>query len=238
MAGSVKCIVIDDDPDVSDYVVEMIKDTPFLNLAGAYSDSLKAMDVIGSGAIKLIFLDINLPGIDGMSFAKSLYAEYGKSMPRIIFISGSGNYALEGYKVDAVDYLLKPFSYEVFFKAVLKAKNIIQASNSSTAPESIYLKVEHDLVRVSFADVLYFESMKDYVKVCKVDGTMVIALSTLKAIEEKLPADRFMRIHRSFIIALNQIDSIQHNTISIGKAAIPVTDQYKLQFRSYMDRLV
>jgi DNA-binding LytR/AlgR family response regulator len=237
MAENLKCIIIDDDPDIREYVAEMIKDTPFLEFFGAYSNPPQAIEILGSGTIEVIFLDINLPGIDGMTFAKTLYAEYGKHMPRIIFISGSGDYALEGYKVDAVDYLLKPFTYDEFFKAVLKANNIIRTVNNSTQ-EFIYLKVEHQLVRVFFTDILYLESMKDYVKVFKTDGSIIIALSTMKAIEEKVPREKFMRVHRSFIVALDKIDSIQHNTVKIGKAIIPVTDQYKTQFKAHTDRLV
>lgn len=230
--------MIDDDPEIAEYVSEMIRETSFLELLDVYSNPGRAMEILGSGAVDLIILDINMPGIDGMSFAKTLYSEYGKAMPRIIFISGSGDYALEGYKVDAVDYLLKPFSYESFFKAVLKARNSIKPESEAQQADSIFLKVEHELVRIPFSDVLYMESMKDYIKVFTTDGRVVVALSTMKAMEEKLPAFKFMRIHRSFIVALDKIDSVHNLTVKIAKAAIPVTDQYKEQFKIYLDKLL
>ncbi|RZM08915.1 MAG: response regulator transcription factor [Pedobacter sp.] len=238
MNEKIKCIVIDDDEEVSGYVSEMIRETPVLDFLGAFTSPAKAMEILESGLVELIFLDINMPGIDGMSFAKSLQSELGKAMPRIIFISGSGDYAVEGYKVNAVDYLLKPFTYEIFFRSVMKAKGLVKAGKNAPSPDSIFVKVEHELVRLPFSEVLYMESMKDYVNVFKTDGTVVTALSTLKAMEEKMPEDKFMRIHRSFIIALDKISSIQFNTVKIGKVVIPVTDQYKAQFKSYMDKLL
>ena len=181
----------------------------------------------------LIILDINLPGIDGMSFAKTLYEQYGKNMPRIIFISGSGDHAHEGYKIDAIDYLLKPFTYEDFFKAAFKAKNYTSATVTKTEAEDfVFLKVEHELIRVPFNEILYGESQKDYIKVFTRDGKMITALSTMKAMEDILPQDRFMRIHRSFIVALDKIEAIQHFTVKIGKTIIPVTDQYRQQFKA------
>ncbi|RZM17831.1 MAG: response regulator transcription factor [Pedobacter sp.] len=238
MSEKIACIVIDDDQEVSDYIIEMIKETPALDFLGAYSSPANAMEILGGGSVELIFLDINMPGIDGMSFAKSLQAEFGKAMPRIIFISGSGDYALEGYKVDAIDYLLKPFTYESFFRAVLKAKGLLKTGTNLQHPDSMFVKVAHELVRVPFSEILYVESMKDYVKVFKTDGTVVTALSTMKAMEEKLPLDKFMRLHRSFIIALDKIASIQQNSVKIGNVVIPVTDQYRTQFKAYMDKLL
>lgn len=234
MSTKLNCIVIDDDPEVSSYVSDFVRETAFLHLVSAHSSPAEAIDVLGSSAIDLIILDINLPGIDGMSFAKTLYEQYGKNMPRIIFISGSGDHASEGYKVDAIDYLLKPFTYEDFFKAAFKAKNFIAPKvQKSGAEDFVFLKVEHELIRVPFNEILYGESQKDYIKVFTRDGKTITALSTMKAMEDILPQDRFMRIHRSFIVALDKIDSIQNLTVKIGKTVIPVTNQYRQQFRSH-----
>lgn len=234
MRNKLNCIVIDDDPEVSSYVSEFVRETSFLHLVSVHSSPAEAIDVLGSEGINLIILDINLPGIDGMSFAKTLYDQYGKDMPRIIFISGSGDYASQGYKVDAIDYLLKPFTYEDFFKAAFKAKNYsLPTAQKSEAEESIFLKVEHELIRVDVNEILYGESQKDYINVFIKGGKMIKALSTMKTMENILPSDRFMRIHRSFIVALDKIDAIQHNTVKIGKAVIPVTDQYRQQFKSH-----
>ncbi|KQM73041.1 hypothetical protein ASE74_21270 [Pedobacter sp. Leaf216] len=234
MTNKLNCIVIDDDPEVSSYVSEFVRETSFLHLVSVHGSPAQAIDVLGNSDIDLIILDINLPGIDGMSFAKTLHNQYGKDMPRIIFISGSGEYASQGYKVDAIDYLLKPFTYEDFFKAAFKAKNyLLPAVQKSDAGEFIFLKVEHELIRVDVNDILYGESQKDYINVFIKGGKMITALSTMKTMESILPSDRFMRIHRSFIVALDKIDAIQHNTVKIGKAVIPVTEQYRPQFKSH-----
>ncbi|MCZ4224917.1 LytR/AlgR family response regulator transcription factor [Pedobacter rhodius] len=234
MRNKLNCIVIDDDPEVSNYVSEFVRETSFLHLVSVHSSPAEAIDVLGNSGIDLIILDINLPGINGMSFAKTLYEQYGKDMPRIIFISGSGDHASEGYKVDAIDYLLKPFTYEDFFKAAFKAKNYpLPTVQKNEAEEFIFLKVEHELIRVPIDEILYGESQKDYIKVFTKSGKMITALSTMKTMERILPADRFMRIHRSFIVALDKIDAIQHYTVKIGKAVIPVTDQYRQQFKSH-----
>jgi len=233
MSTKLNCIVIDDDPEISIYVSDFVRETPFLHLVSAHNSPAEAIDVLERSAIDLIILDINLPGIDGMSFAKTLYEQYGKNMPRIIFISGSGDHAHEGYKIDAIDYLLKPFTYEDFFKAAFKAKNYTSATVTKTEAEDfVFLKVEHELIRVPFNEILYGESQKDYIKVFTRDGKMITALSTMKAMEDILPQDRFMRIHRSFIVALDKIEAIQHFTVKIGKTIIPVTDQYRQQFKA------
>ncbi|MFC4212365.1 LytR/AlgR family response regulator transcription factor [Pedobacter lithocola] len=234
MKSKLNCIIIDDDLEVSNYVSEFVRETSFLNLVSVHSSPAEAIDILGTSGIDLIILDINLPRIDGMSFAKTLYDQYGKDMPRVIFISGSGDHASEGYKVDAIDYLLKPFTYEDFFKAAFKAKNhSLPTSQKSEGEEFIFLKVEHELIRVPFSEILYGESQKDYINVYTKGGKMIIALSTMKAMESILPDDRFMRIHRSFIVALDKIDAIQNYTVKIGKAIIPVTNQYRAPFKAH-----
>lgn len=234
MINKLNCIIIDDDPDISAIVSDFVRDTPFLHLVSAYNNPADAIDVLSHSDIDLIILDINLPGIDGMSFAKTLYERSGRVMPRVIFISGSGDHALDGYKVDAIDYLLKPFDYESFFKAAVKAKMHISASGQKNdADNYIFIKVKDELIRVPLNEILYLESLKDYIKVFTKDGKMTIALSTMKAMEEKLPQDRFMRIHRSFIVALDKIDAIQHYVIKIGKTTIPVTEQFRPQFKEH-----
>ncbi|RNL55818.1 LytR/AlgR family response regulator transcription factor [Pedobacter jejuensis] len=234
MKNKLNCIIIDDDLEVIVCVSEFVRETSFLNLVSVFNSPAEAIDILGSSGIDLIILDINLPGIDGMSFAKTLYDQYGKDMPRVIFISGSGDHASEGYKVDAIDYLLKPFTYEDFFKAAFKAKNhSLPTIQKSDGEEFIFLKVEHELIRVPFNEILYGESQKDYINVYTKGGKMITALSTMKAMESMLPPDRFMRIHRSFIVALDKIDAIQNYTVKIGKAVIPVTNQYREQFKGH-----
>lgn len=234
MGSKINCILVDDDPEVVKYLADFINETPFLNLVSSYNNPIDALASLEQGGVQLILLDINLPGIDGMTFAKTIYGHSGTAGPKIIFISGSGDYALEGYKVDALDYLLKPFTYEHFIKAAYKAKTHFDSQEKTNIEaDHIFLKVEHELVRVLCDEIMYVESMKDYVKVFLSNGGVITALSTLKNIEETLPPSRFMRIHRSFIISVDKITSIQHLTVKIGKVTIPVSDPYKPQFKHH-----
>lgn len=230
MERALNCLVIDDDPEVNAYVCEMVGDTPFLNLCGAFDNASAALNSLEEQSIDLLILDINLPGIDGVTFAGTLKEIHGRPAPRVILISGSREYAIDGYKVDAVDYLVKPFSYEDFYRAVVKVRGQFTTIKKSSAEEYLFLKVEHDLVRVTIRDISYLESFKDYVKVFMGDK-VIVALSTLKAMEERLTAHRFMRIHRSFVINLDKVESIQHLTVRFGKIIIPVTEQYREAFR-------
>lgn len=231
MEKVLNCMVIDDDKEVNTYVCDMVSQTSFLRLAGSYSNASDALPELERGVVDLLLLDINLPGIDGVTFAATLKSSHGHDAPRVVLISGSRDYALDGYKVDAVDYLLKPFSYEDFYKAVIKARSLLINSSFSATDDYLFLKVEHDLVRVSVKEIAYLESCKDYVNVVIGDKT-IKALSTLKALEEKLTGRRFMRVHRSFIINLDKIESIQHLTVRFGKVIIPVTEQYRERFRA------
>jgi two-component system, LytTR family, response regulator len=232
MNFKIDCIIIDDDPEVVAYTKAMIGEIPFLNLVAAYATPTVAIDILAAGEVKLIFLDINLPGINGMAFAETIYDPFDPNRPRVIFISGSEGYVRGGYKVDALDYLLKPFTFEDVFKAAYKAKIIFESQARLNAGDDfIMLKVEHELVRMPYEKILYIESVKDYVKVCLSEGPPVTALSTLKSLEERLPSNQFLRIHRSFIVAVKKIDSIHNYTVKIGKTVIPVSDPYKPGFR-------
>lgn len=232
MEKTLSCIVVDDDPEVNDYVCEMIRQTPFLQLAASFSSAPAALGHLETTKVELLVLDINLPGIDGVTFAGTLRDLPGHAAPRVILISGSRDYALDGYKVNAVDYLVKPFSYDDFYKAALKVRELTSKPEASSVPaDFLFLKVEHDLVRVNIADIKYLESDKDYVKVVTAEK-VITALSTLKALEEKLQGHRFMRIHRSFVVNLNLIESIQHLTVRFGKTVIPVTEQYREAFKA------
>ncbi|MEO3405673.1 LytTR family DNA-binding domain-containing protein [Mucilaginibacter sp. CAU 1740] len=231
MEQVLNCLVIDDDPDVNAYVCEMVDQIPFLHLAGSYNNAPGALNRLEAGGIGLLVLDINLPGIDGVTFASTLKDLPREHVPRVILISGSRDYAIDGYKVDAVDYLVKPFSYEDFYRAVAKVRTLASVPKTSPADEYLFLKVEHYLIRVNIREICYVESFKDYVKVFTGDQT-IIALSTLKAMEERLSGKRFMRVHRSFIVNLDKIEQIQHLTIRFGKTIIPVTEQYREAFKA------
>lgn len=238
---SINCIIVDDDELAISHLQVFISQVPFLNLITFYQSPSEALAAIETQDIQLIFMDINMPGITGMELAKMLQAVHGVNTPRIIFISGHEKFALEGYKVNALDYLLKPVIYEDFLTACYKAKTYFAEKEKPTAHadsyvinEFIFLKVEYEMVRIYLKDILYLEGFKDYVKVYLTGNNGFLkALTTMKGLEEKLPVNGFIRVHRSFIVSVDKIDAITKNTIKIGKTIIPVTEQFKDDFRKF-----
>jgi two-component system, LytTR family, response regulator LytT len=249
---NLNCIAVDDEPLALGLVSVFIEKTPFLNLIGKYSSAVEALQGLHSQQVDVIFLDIQMPDLTGIELARVLsQAQQGGIGPRIIFTTAFNNFALEGYKVDALDYLLKPFNYEEFLRAANKAKAYFELINrpaptpgvavASAIPEpeeeSLFLKVEYQLVRVAFKDILYIEGLKDYVKVhLQGNPKPILSLTSLKALEDKLPPRRFMRIHRSFIVSLDKISSLTRNSIQIGTVTIPVSDQYKDTFNVFLSK--
>lgn len=243
-----KCIAVDDEPLALGMVCSFVEQTPFLELVGRYDNAVEALKGLHEQPVDLIFLDIQMPGLSGIELARVLDRGRNLSGPRIIFTTAYNQFALEGYKVDALDYLLKPFSYEEFLVAAGKAHAYAELLNrpapASTVPpaqevenEYLFLKVGHQLVRIALHDILYIQGLKDYVKVyLQRSPNPLLSLTSLKALEEKLPSRRFMRIHRSFIISLDQINAISRNTVQIGDKHIPVSDQYKEAFSQFLDR--
>jgi len=244
------CIAVDDEPLALGMVCSFIEQTPFLNLVGRYSSAVEALRGLQEQAVDLIFLDIQMPDLTGIELARVLDKGKPGLGPRIIFTTAFHQFALDGYKVDALDYLVKPFNYEEFLRAATKAQSYAEVLHlPSTAPtlpapavpepeeEYLFLKVEYQLVRVAFREILYIEGLKDYVKVHLEGGAKpLLSLTSLKALEDKLPARRFMRIHRSFIVALDQIRAVTRNTVQIGTATISVGDQYKEPFNQFLSR--
>ena len=241
------CIAVDDEPLALGLVCAFIKQTPFLNLAGSFSSGVKAMEMIHDQQIDLIFLDIQMPDLTGIQLARILERQPGTAGPRVIFTTAFNNFALEGYKVDALDYLLKPFNYEEFFTAAnkgrayaellktAKSENTLQPAEQDG--EYIFLKVEYQLVRVAIKDIVYIEGLKDYVKVYLENATKpILTLTSLKALELKLPAKQFMRIHRSYIVALDKIQSVTKNSVNISEISVTVGEQYKEGFSAYLSK--
>ncbi|WP_426671132.1 LytR/AlgR family response regulator transcription factor [Mucilaginibacter sp. McL0603] len=247
---TLNCIAVDDEPLALGLVCKFIEQTPFLNLVGRYSGAVDALKAIHNEKIDLIFLDIQMPDLNGIELARVL--DKGVDKPRIIFTTAYNQFALEGYKVDALDYLLKPFNYEEFLRAAQKAltyhelinkpaaSTAASASNTEHADDNyLFLKVEYQLVRIALDDILYIEGLKDYVKVhLKGVEKAVLSLTSLKALEEKLPSKRFMRVHRSFIVSLDKVTSMTKNSLQIGKMNIAVGDQYKEAFGHFLGRWV
>ena len=246
---TLNCIAVDDEPLALGLVSKFIEQTPFLNLAGRYSGAVDALKAIHIQKIDLIFLDIQIPDLNGIELARVL--DKGTDKPRIIFTTAYNQFALEGYKVDALDYLLKPFNYEEFLHAAQKALNYAELLNKpATQPlvinepkyaddNYLFLKVEYQLVRIALDDILYIESLKDYVKVdLKNAGKPILSLTSLKALEERLPPKGFMRVHRSFIVSLDKITSMTKNSVQIGKKQITIGDQYKDAFAQFVGKWI
>lgn len=246
------CIAVDDEPLALGLVCSFIEQTGFLKLVGRYASAVEALKAIHAQKVDVLFLDIQMPDLNGIELARVLDNSKGHK-PRIIFTTAYNQFALEGYRVDALDYLLKPFNYEEFLHAAHKAlaygellekSNAVPAAAPAVAEERIedeylFLKVEYQLVRIALNDILYIEGLKDYVKVwLKSAEKPILSLTSLKSLEEKLPSKRFMRVHRSFIVSLDKINSITRNALSIGKVNITVGDQYKEQFGVFLSKWI
>ena len=232
-----RTIAIDDEPLALRLVSDYVSKTPFLELVGAFDNPLDAIDFLSTQSADLIFVDIQMPDLTGIEFARSL-----ENAPKIIFTTAYEKYALEGFKLNAIDYLLKPFSYEEFLKAAQKARKQSELE-ASTLPsieannQFLFLKSEYKIRRINFNDILYIEGLKDYIKVYTTgEDKPVLSLNSMKSLEQKLPDDQFMRVHRSFIVNLNKIDTIERSRIIFGKTYIPVSDQYKDKFQEYLDK--
>lgn len=242
---TLNCIAVDDEPFALNMVCTYIEQTPFLHLVGRFSSALEALKVLHTQSVDLIFLDIQMPDLSGIELARVL--DRGKKMtgPRIVFTTAYDQFAIEGYKVDALDYLLKPFNYEEFLRTAHKAQAYAALSEpKESAPavrepeeDCLFLKVEYQLVKVAFVDIRYIQGLKDYVKVYLLSSPKpLLSLISMKALEDKLPANRFMRIHRSYIISLEQIRAVSKNSVFIGNEDIPISHQYKENFSRFMER--
>ncbi len=224
------CIAIDDEPLALDIVEDYINKIDFLILKKRCYRASEAIDIIEKGNIDLIFLDIQMPGITGVQFAKSI-----KNIPPVIFTTAYSNYAVEGFELDAIDYLVKPFTFDRFLKAVSKAYSLqkLKANKkniSSYDKEYIFVKSEYKNIKINFKDILYIEGLSDYIKIHLTNGEKILSLQSLKAFYVKLPSNDFLRIHRSFIISLDKIKSIQKNRVFIGNKELSVGESYKEEF--------
>ncbi|WP_143959804.1 LytR/AlgR family response regulator transcription factor [Litoribacter populi] len=238
----INCIAVDDEPLALDLVSKFVEQTSFLTLVGKFENAIEALGFVNQNEVDLIFLDIQMPDLSGMELARVLDAKNSVKKPKIIFTTAYNQFAIEGYKVDAVDYLLKPFSYEEFLKASSKVLHHFEQQNNtnpsnSNREEYIFLKVEYQLVKVKLNEITHVEAYKDYVKVYLVNKpNPILSLTSLKNMEELLPTDRFMRVHRSFIIALDHIDSVSRNIVHIGKTQITVSENHKDAFLQFLSK--
>jgi len=244
-------MAVDDEPLALGLVCSFIEQTPFLRLVGRHESAVAALRSLHERPdAQLLFLDIKMPDLSGLELARVL--QHG---PRVIFTTAFNQYALEGFRVDALDYLLKPFNYQEFLRAALKARTYFEMKQAGKAPppaapapvaapaapapedDHIYLKVEYQLVRVALADILYVEGLKDYVKVHLASQPRpLLSLTSLRNMEEKLPARQFMRIHRSYIVSLNHLQAVGRGTVQIKGETLPVSDGYREAFDQFFSK--
>lgn len=233
----INCLLLDDDPSVLYYMENFVRQTPFLHLVASHSEAAGALRTIGEGQVQLCLMDIGLPGMNGLELSRVLLSQ-GKSAPKVIFVTSFDQYALEGYKVNAADYLLKPITYETFLEAVLRVKNELEASPAVyTEHDFVFVRVEQELQKIYLKDIIYLEGFKDYVKIFTQSRPGFIrALTTMKSLEEKLPEGSFLRIHRSFIVAVDKIERITRTMVVMGNAQLPVSAFYREAFRKFTDK--
>jgi len=231
---TIRCLLVDDEPLALDLLEGYVAKTPSLELAGRCSSAFQAMEMLDKTKVDLIFLDIQMPGLSGLDFSRSL-----KDGPKVIFTTAFEQYALEGFKVDALDYLLKPISYPEFLNTINKAKRWFEHFEKASIPEtrtSVFVKADYKLVQIDFNNILYIEGLKDYVKFCLEDNERpVLSLMSMKSLEENLPDSKFMRVHRSFIVNLDKIKTIERNRIVFGKEYIPISENYKEKFQKFVN---
>jgi two-component system, LytTR family, response regulator LytT len=228
-------VAIDDEPLALQLINGYIEETPELSLLAKFKDPLEAVVFLKENIVDIVMLDIQMPGLNGIEFTRQM-----TSGPKVIFTTAYKKYAIEGFKLEIVDYLVKPFSYQDFLKAIHRAEKLINLEKKSyvnigSNNEFLYLKSNYKIKRIKFNDIQYIEGFNDYVRIYTASSPEPIQSQiTLKVIESKLPAGKFMRIHRSFIVNLQMVDTIDRGRIVFGKVFIPVGDQYREKFEDYL----
>jgi DNA-binding LytR/AlgR family response regulator len=237
------CVIIDDEPLAVSLLESYVNKTPFLKLSATYNSAVDALAELEREAVELLFLDIQMPELNGLEFSRMV-----ANNTRIIFTTAFGHYALDSYKVNALDYLLKPVSYPDFLQSTQKAlqwyellrkpgADVTEAADKKQEPESIFIKSEYKLIQIDLSKILYIEGLKDYVKIYTEDQPRpILSLMSMKSMEETLPASRFVRVHRSFIVQPEKIKVIERNRIVFGKEYIPVSDSYKDSFNAFLNK--
>ncbi len=229
--NQIYCLAVDDEPPALQVLAKYIQAIPALQLKGTCSNAVDALELLQHNSIDLLFLDIQMPYILGTEFMRTLSAP-----PKVIFTTAYRKFAVEGFELDAVDYLIKPISFERFLKAVNKVmktslqhkdhNDFTQVKQTPELNPFIYLRADRKNLKILFDDILYIESLKDYIKVVTTE-TNIIAKQSISSLEEALPKNKFIRIHRSFIIAINKIKSFNSDTIEIGKFEFPISRMYR-----------
>lgn len=224
----IKCVIIDDEPLARKGLMEYVAEVDFLELAGEFEHPLKAMSRLNVGDIQLLFLDIHMPKLSGIELFKAL-----PDPPPVIFTTAFPQFALEGFELNALDYLVKPISFERFLKAVLKSREYYEVRQKNAAegrPEDVkdyfFIKADSKLVKIRFDEILFVEALQNYVTIHTTDKKFITYL-TFKAVEDYLPKDNFIKCHKSYIVAISKIKSIEGNTITIGSHQVTVSRNCK-----------
>ncbi|MGQ1785815.1 MULTISPECIES: LytR/AlgR family response regulator transcription factor [unclassified Saccharicrinis] len=231
----IKCIAIDDEPLAMRQIEAYIKETLFLDLVGTFRNAMDALNFLNSHPVDLMFVDIQMPKLNGLDLVKSLTHQ-----PQIIFITAYSQYAIDGFKLDALDYLLKPLDYPSFLKAANKALTHFKLLENkeehlSSGPNHIFIKSEYKVVRIELDNIIYIEGNRGYLRFFMEHGKPVMTLLSMKKIEEKLPPSRFIRVHRSYIVNLEKITMLERSQIIFEDVRIPVSEQYKEKLQGYID---
>ena len=237
----IKCIIVDDEPLAVAQLEKYVERVPFLANVGSCSSAAEAMELLSAGDVDVMFVDINMPDIDGVQFERSLVHP-----PMVVFTTAYSEYAIEGFRLDAVDYLLKPIAFEDFLKASNKLNRIYSMNNSAqpaveqdeeVCRDCLYVKSDYRMLRVPVDSIIYVESMSEYVRIF-VEGNAkpIVSLMSMKKIEEALPKNSFMRVHRSYLVNLDKIKEVAKMRIVYeGNVYVPIGDMYKENFFEYID---
>ena len=225
------CIIIDDEPLALDLLETYIEKVPFLELKGAFTDPFAASDFLKNTPVDLVFLDIQMPDITGIQWLKTI-----EQPPIVIFTTAYSKYAIEGFNLDALDYLLKPFDFKRFLKAATKAHDYyrllqsVENQDNKIEIDHFFVKADYQTVKVNFDDVLYIESMDDYCRIFLTTGKSILTLVSMKKMAEQLPPLLFCRVHRSYIVAFSKIEKTTRKSITIGKKEMPIGDSFSEAF--------
>jgi len=228
----IRCMIVDDEPLVRELLEDNIRQIPFLQCVKTCKNALEATEALQTTPVDLLFLDIQMPRVNGLQFLQAL-----KNPPLVILVTAYEQYALEGFNQQVVDYLLKPFAFERFLRACNRAQELFRLQQqdkpgektpAATEPQDFFVNVEYALVKIVVTDILYIEGVKDYIKIYLAGASRpVLTRMTLKAMEERLPPPAFIRVHKSFLVAVSKITTIKRDIVCIGATELPVSGSYK-----------
>ena len=230
---TLNCAIIDDEPLALEMMSDYVQKTPFLTLTGAYNSAVQAIKTIRENPVNLLFLDIQMPELSGLEFAKVL-----PKRTKVVFTTAFPQYAVEGYEVEAFAYILKPISYEAFLKVAKRAYDWFSQSEKAknyAKDRFIFVKSDYKLVRIDLDDILFIEGLKDYVRIYTENGDKIMSLMNMKTLEDFLPKPEFLRSHRSYIVHMNKVKCLDRFRMNIGENYIPVSESYKDVILAYLD---